>query len=408
MGGRIDQFNPQTLLILATQFSTDIQKYPYLHPDAHMEESGNLEIKSSGHGIHSGKKISQLLNQFTDQFTKQVYPQVHMFVPQFKFDRLVQTNETGKFIEVLERLSLYLTMSDYEFATKESENAFDAWSVDRYSASDLKAVQNHLENKKVVSNTAQKYHNIGFRPVRGGVDLELRAFDGDEQLSLLIGTLSDVLNHPEKFKERSLHPFFHDFSGPFPEKNRFEIWKVLASKYSNLKEEDLETVRKLQFEVYKPSFGDFIHFEDFLPTNVVPAELMDAAKVIGNFESNLTLPLQPWEQQTDITSEGSALVAQTRNQFLDNVLELAKEINATPGLAFVKSNSNFLYLCDYLKRSRHASRPNFGNLTTEERTRQQRLLAEILPKMRSLVGRFIKDSKTLALITDNLYRGANL
>ncbi|MBC87440.1 MAG: hypothetical protein CL677_09720 [Bdellovibrionaceae bacterium] len=406
------EFSIESQIILGTRYTANTFKYPHLHPDLHMEESGNLEIKGSGLPENSGSfsDILALDRKVADSlFTS--FPHYHFFIPESKLKEVRQQNKVDDFVKFL---SMFTTATQVGFYSRniypynEIPHEIDSWSIDRFSSKDLKSIAHWLSGKEGMSNLDHKYHIVGVRPVEGGLDLELRGFfdyskEGVEQTVRSFYYAIENLDFGCcAFGNTDL--LFHDFVDTAGEE-KFKISNVIQDRYPHASVELLNFVHKLQFEIYKPSMGDFMEFrigDVWWELQSVPASQLDTEKLKSNYESNMTFPIQKWEEILGLNSREAAIVRQSRAKFLERVYDLALKRIEDSDFRFLNKADSFLYLADYLRRSSHPSRPNFEKydrlLSQQEQIRQKEILEELVFTMRSFVRSFVDESG----IADNL------
>jgi hypothetical protein len=161
-------------------------------------------------------------------------------------------------------------------------------------------------------------------------------------------------------------------------------------------------LHKFQFEVYKPSMGDYVYFDDFATIEEALPHEMDTKFVRSNFENNLAFPLLNYEEQSFLSAGDRATLKLHRDQFLDRVYDLLKKVEADPRYAFLKGHDDFLYLADYLKASTHPSRPNFDLVTPKLAKEQRALLEELTKKLRKLSMQFVQDTRVDKMVEKSL------
>ena len=174
------EYSQDVRRVVTVEFEADIMKFPHLDPDVFIEDSGNFEIKSNGRGVYD---LDTLLGKMalTDSKLKtaEYGAHVHLFLPDsmlaaFKTEPGLAERAAG----FIERLSLQMQVEDYR-ETEEPGHWLDSWSLDRYSPKDLAQFVNWLKGQGPLGNIDQKYHNIGVREVKGGLDIELRSAGQD-------------------------------------------------------------------------------------------------------------------------------------------------------------------------------------------------------------------------------------
>ncbi|HVK60730.1 MAG TPA: hypothetical protein VM432_04230 [Bdellovibrionales bacterium] len=387
--------------VLSAGYRLDINKYPYMEPRPHLEESGRLEIMSNGRGIVEisdlVKKANEIKAVVAPKTATGLHPMsfhFHGFMP----NSMVRLNagEVDQFTRLLERLSLYMNVADYAESTGERPpHRLDSWSLDRYSQKDLAAVRDHLLGRIKLSNSDQKYHNIGFRPVDNGIDLEMRASGSEVEygaavLQMAINAVKNKDFGPagassgERFFMEPQH-----YNSP-AEYARFTLENALA-KSGKLSAQQLRLAKKLQFEIYKPSMGYFVYFPEGNTPDSAPSDHLDTKYVRTNFETNIVLPLQPWESQSFISAADKKRISEARSVYLTKVTGLIQRLQKDPQAKFMFEKNDFLYLCDYLERSTHPSRPNF--LKGPEADRQKQILENLVFEMRSFVVEFVNATR---------------
>ncbi|MES2856980.1 MAG: hypothetical protein V4692_14020, partial [Bdellovibrionota bacterium] len=384
-------------------FRLDIDKYPYMEIRPHLEESGRLEILSNGREISEisdlAKKALEIKKVVHNGEGNPVdYPisfHFHAFIPASMIS--FTPEEADKFMRFMERLSLYMSVADYaEVKGNRAPHRLDSWSLDRYSPKELGEMRDHLLGKIKLSNSAQKYHNIGFRPVDNGIDFEVRAAGSDVGYGTAV--LQMVVN---AVKNKDFGPMNAWLGESFfmeprhyanaSEYQRYTLADALAKAGYKLTTAERNLVQKLQFEIYKPSMSSYMYFPEGSTPDSAPASDLDPKYLRTNFETNIALPLQPWEQQTFISNKEKKQIADQRAEYLKKVYALVKRMGKDSSVKFVSEQANFLYLCDYLERSTVPGIPKI--MKGAEADRQKQVLENLVYEIRGLVVDFASDTR---------------
>lgn len=405
-------FSDQKYRVLTSEFMADIERFPWLNSDLHLETSGNAEIKSHNRGIADIDTMREYVEKTARVLREAGYEfggiHLHAFLPKKAVDRLVAEKKTRQFVDVLERMSFFMTLNNYaEASVYEPYHGLDSWSIDRYSPSDLAKVRAHLEGKLEMTWLDQKYHNIGYRPVQDGLDIEVRDIGSDikygfEQLARLHNALVNLDFGKEK--PATDKPIFMEFAehADLKKVKRYTIAEAVGKKYS-LTAQQKSLLHKLQFEIYKPSMSDYMFWDDFSGIEETPNEKLDAKQARSNFENNVAIPLLNYEEQSFLSEKDLKKIEKAREAFVDRVYRLVLEIEKDAKLEFMRRHQDFLHLCDYLKRSTHPSRPNFKLAPKAKKAEKQReRLEELTEKMRSFVIRFVHETRIDALLKKSL------
>ena len=391
--------------VITSKFRLDLDKFPNMNIRPHLEESGRAEVMSNGRGVfsvsaltNSAKSVIEVLkngnetnvNQMTFSF------HFHQFVPD-QFFKNMTAADINSFVKFIEIISLYLSVADYsEVNSTRPPHRLDSWSLDRYSPKDLSAVRAHLMGQTALSNSDQKYHNIGFRPVQGGVDFELRSAGTDlafanSVLKLIndavanqkLGILNDF-RLPEFFMEPQ------DYNNR-AEYHQYTLAGSLLKHGFKLDKIDILILNKLQFEIYKPSMSAYVKLPNGDTVETIPSDELDSRLIRTNFESNVALPLQPWSEMPIIDQSSRSKIEKEKIKFLNKLFNLVQKVKSSKTHAFIVDSENFLYLCHYLDRSTHSRKPvlMFG----AEADRRKLVLEELVFELRGLVVDFAKTTR---------------
>ncbi len=413
------EYTSQKYMILSSFFRLDIEHFPQMEIRPHLEQSGRLEVMSNGRGLQTTEDLRAAMGKLHSVLTEdpennknsaRISYHIHEFVPQMYIDRLTVT-EKKKLVRLIERLSLYMNLADYaEQDSAKPKHYIDSWSLDRYSPRDLAEIEAHLISGKGLSNTDQKYHNLGFRPVDGGIDFEFRANGNDIEYGIM---LTNVLRNAienrefENFGALDQPLFFMEpqhYSSP-SDYSAFTLSGALKSAERSaaampLTKQQLAIAHKLQFEIYKPSLWDYMYMPRGNSMHEAPPEDLDITHLRANYESNIALPLQDWQAQTFLSADEKKAIAVARQKYLSKIEALIKRIEATPADQFILEAKDFLSLCDYLERSTHSSKPNL--LKGPEADRQREVLENLVYEIRSYAVEFVKETKIDELVLRSL------
>jgi hypothetical protein len=404
-GVQPDSFTVSSSRVFGSEFMVDVELHPFLHGESHMEESGNLEIKSSGKGLTDERKTIDVLNRTVEKFPHTVFPQIHMVFPSKNLSKISNIGTAQRFANFVDLFSTYLMAEDYLSiqSNPQPPHDIDAWSVDRFSRQELEKLAQHLQGKITLSNTEEKHHYLGVRPVQGGLDLEIRFLPNPEKSLLLMRMITAAIQGDllQQSSFSSPSGFFHDFTQTTSELEG-QFLRLDHALKDRLTKEQLNTVRKLQFEVYRPSMNEFMVWPGFEPWNTVSPDLMDIKYARANYESNIAVSLQPWERLVGFRSDAMQNVLLAREQYLTKIVDLAKKIHSQESLKFVTVNENFLHLAGYLKRSQHPSRPDLKDVDSKESQRQREALEALTFEMRRLAVQFLRDSRVSRSLEDIL------
>lgn len=405
-------YSEEKYRVLTSEFMADTERFPWLNSDLHLETSGNAEIKSHNRGLADIGTMREQVDKTARVLREAGYEfggiHLHAFLPKKVVDRLVGQKKTKHFVDVLERMSFFMTLNNYaEASVYEPYHGLDSWSIDRYSPSDLEKVRAHLEGKVEMTWLDQKYHNIGYRPVQDGLDIEVRDIGSDikygfEQLARLHNSLVNLDFGNEKLANDK--PIFMEFAehADLKKVKRYTVADAVGKKHK-LTAQQKSILHKLQFEVYKPSMSDYMFFDDFSGIEETPNDKLNAKEARTNFENNVAIPLLNYEEQSFLSQKELKKIEKAREAFVDRVYELVLEIEKDPKLEFVRKHRDFLHLAEYLKRSTHPSRPNFKLAPKGKKAEKQRERLETLTeKMRSFVIRFVHETRIDAALRRSL------
>lgn len=407
MGFRFDgKYDLQWFRVLTSEFAFDIEKYPFMDPDLYLEASGNWEIKSNGRGIYDTKTLRSRIQTMAKAVDGAHFGlHIHQFVPELNISRLRSEKKVGKFIDFLERLSFYMNLADYASAdTKKPGHWLDSWSLDRFSQRDLARIQGFLEGRADLDYWNQKYHNLAFRPVERGIDLEVRDIGNEVRYGIKISNLIQRAMEKRDFGEiefeqdTPLFMEFREYSSP-GETQKYTLEHAVSERYQ-LTPTQRSILHKLQFEIYKPAMADYMYFEDYYGITEVDPANMDVKYVRANFESNIAIPLQPYQGQSYFNPSDLSLILKSREQFLAGLYQLVGEIETDPKYTFLVREKNFLHLCDYLEKSTHPSKPDLHRVPEKSAYSQRKILEALTYRMRSLVVRFVGKTR----LDEILYR----
>lgn len=412
-------YSPDIYRVLTTEFSVDTQLFPFMDADLHIEESGNLEIKSNGKFVYSLEKLHEQMKVIKSVFGKSYFgAHVHIFVPDSMMQQFRETTRAAKFVSFMERLSFYLQLKDYTDEKSEDKptHALDSWSLDRYSEKDLVKLYRFLIGTDTLNNIELKYHNIGFRKVQGGVDIELRTAGDDVDFGAkVIERVQQVLRNPESLGEVMFHPsraLFHDFRDVTQNSTQsYHLSEALKAEFPQMTETQKKLAHNLQFEMYRPSMSEYMFYgKDYLnPAVAAPHELtLESSR--ANFESNVVFPLQNYSQQNYLSETDLQRIAAAKKIYLGKmyalILEIEKSIPKYLTNTFLL-NSNYMYLAEYLRRSTAPDRPDFEaydkKITTREKARQRLVLENIVYKARRIVMDFVVQSNLDQVYAKTVY-----
>jgi hypothetical protein len=395
------RYSPDTRRVVQIEFEVDTFRFPFLDRHIFIEDSGNFEIKSNGRDLFSIEALFEMMGQTNRVLNKTNYgAHVHLFVPNSMLQSFRARPELAdRFGSFLERISTLMQLEDYR-AADEPGHYLDSWSLDRLSERDIRMVTDWLKGKGPLGNLAQKYHNIGVREVDGGLDLELRSVGDDlDYAKRLLGWVEKaILRHDfgvdHEFGRTS--PLFHDFSQArrASEAQRFTLYDAVGKRYA-LTQTQKEILFKLQFEIYKPSMAEYIHFDEFETHHAVDPKKMDVRFIRSNFESNVALPLLNWEEQPYLQQSQLGQIGRARQAFIEKVYSLVRQIETDQRYVFLRQERDFLHLADWLERSEHPSRPDFARRTPPplEARRQRAALESLVKRLRTYSIRFVKDTQ---------------
>jgi hypothetical protein len=405
---------------LGTEFKVDTARFPFMSPDIIVEDSGNWEVMSHGRNIGDLEALEDAIKKVAREIPGQEFGlHIHRFTPD-EFMARVRANPK-KFAKLLERQSLGITLDGYaEAGVREPHHAFDSWSLDRYSPAEIRKIEKHLKGDAEIAGgelKGFKYHNMAYRPVRGGLDNEMRDIGGDVDFGLrhtdAISRAIDEGDFGPAGAEKSPELFmeFRDHVNPYgPETKRYTLVDAVESRHE-ITEQQRKLLNKFQFEVYKPSMANYMYFVNsdtpnnpFWDHNDIPAKYLDPKMARANFENNIALPLLDYESQNYISNAQKAVIKAERENFADHIFRILEQVESDPQYKFMLEDENFLYLCDYLKRSTHTDALSipFMNVSAAEATRRQGLLEELTYKLRGESVRFVRDSKANEAINKSL------
>lgn len=398
------EYTKDTRRIITMEFEADTMKYPFLDPDLFIEDSGNFEIKSNGRDIYDIDTLVSKLQITGKKLDTTTYGMhAHLFIPDSLLRPFRSTSglaeAAGSF---LERLSLLMQVEDYRNSTG-SDHALDSWSLDRYSQKDIKQFVQWLKGRGKLGNIDQKYHNVGVREVKGGLDIELRAVGEDipymKELMTYVSKafIAKEFGYAHRYGQN--RPIFHDFTKAtdMAQVRQFMLVDAVAKRHP-LTPAQRDILYKLQFEIYKPSMAEYVFFDDFMAHNSVDADKMDTRYVRSNFESNVALPILNYDDQPYMNQKGMDAILKAREKFLEKVYQLAAAIEKDPKFKFMQENKDFLHLADWLERSKHPSRPDFSKVDKKTAGVQRRSLESLVKKLRGFVVEFSKSTEIPEMI----------
>lgn len=405
LGFQIDQeFTYEKYYLFTSEFFGDVNQFEFLSPELHLEGSGNWEIKSKLAGLSGNRATSRAIETIERIVPRDDFRlHMHKFIPAHKYSGLT-ADDSDRFVDFIERLSFYMLVSGYDEAPLHHPNHFyDSWGLDRYSIKDLQSVQDHLLGVKKLAPKDQKYHNVAFRPVRNGLDLELRDIANDVQFGSALGDrIERALLQGDfgsiKFSDDP--PLFMGFGENNPDYEKQFTLQTAVSERHSVTAAQAELLRQFQFEIYKPSMRDQVFF---IGTEITTYEEtfdqdLDTKYVRTNFENNIALPLLNYDQQSFITQEEKEIIRQHRTEFIEKVWALLLQVDNNPEYAFMKSTTDYLHLADWLRRSTHPSKPNFAKVVSSaERERQNQLIEDLTYKLRAMASVFVKKTQILKI-----------
>lgn len=389
-------YTPDAYRLLVTEFAFDHQKFPFGSPELHLEASGNWEIKASGWGLNTFDDLKTAVLKLRRKLSAEGFGlHLHAFLPDSELNK-IKGKGAKAYSKFLGLQSLAMQLQGYaEASIDESPHNIDSWSLDRYSPNDVNRVKGHLEGTDLVKGVEQKYHNIAFRPVVGGIDIEPRDLGDDVNYGLRqIEMQLDYIKTPPTegiADDKAVFMEFRDHES-LRDVEEYTLEGALSKKY-RLTSEERKLLNAFQFEVYKPSMQSFMYFEDFSAIEETPDELLDSKYVRTNFENNIAIPLLNYEDQSILKADQKKALALAKEEFLDRIYAKVKAVRANKSYAFLLQTDNTLHLCDYLQRSKHASRPDFTKVSAQEATKQRAALEKLTRELRGEVIRYVKKTK---------------
>lgn len=407
-------YNEKKYRLVTSEFRLDVDRYPDMELRPHIEDSGRLEVMSNGRGITTTDELAASATEIlaviapdekVADLSSEISFHFHAFVPDSLIKRM-SPEQIHAFVRFFERLTLFMTTADYlEGAGSYPPHRLDSWSLDRFSPFELKQLEDHLLGKIVLSNKDQKHHNVGFRPVNGGVDFEVRSIGADVKWGQTI--LKMIVNAVEK---GDFGPFGSDV-GPhlFMEPQHYQsqhqyrpftLLGALEARGTRMTSRQRAILRKLQFEIYKPSMKSYVHLPNEDVVETIPPERFDPALLRTNFESNISLPLLDWASQGYVSKNSLMKIKRARAAFVDKVWALVQRIETDPRYQFLLEHDDFLYLCIYLARSSHPDKPELlvGPLAKSQR----KVLADLVFELRTYVVSFLKESEVSRTLARSL------
>lgn len=412
-----NKYTPLKYMIFSALFQMNIDQLPDMEIRPHLEESGRLEVISNGRNIYSIEHLGEAINAIAPFIESDSEPKpahvrsvsfhFHIFIPDKYFDRLTDI-EKHQFVRMLERISLYMSASDYaEVAGVEKPpHRLDSWSLDRFSPRDLIEIENHLFKRQTLNNSQQKYHNIGFRPVKGGIDLELRSIGGVTEVEygkdilrlIQSALLTKTFGKPDDGPWYFMEPQHYASTDEYKE---FTLSEVAKNHDTSLTTHTLALLQKIQFEIYKPVMRNFIWLPRENTFESAPPEDLDVALIRNNFESNVALPLLDFYSRAYFAPTAKKMLMQARTRYIEKVIQLARQIEQDPNYSFLRETDNYLYLADYVSHSTHPSRPT-AFMYGPEADRRRELLTDIMYKMRKLIVEFTTETNIDELLYKSL------
>lgn len=392
---------------LTTEFYGDYQKLPFIHPELHLEASGNWEVKTYGRSLKSQVELEAAVKKVARSFDS-FGLHLHAFLPDPLIQKITGENAAayGKFLELQ---SLAMSLQGYaEASPREAGHWLDSWSLDRYSPGEISEVEKHLTGRAKMNSMAQKYHNIAFRPVPGGLDIEPRDLDDDVRhgMAQLKYQVEFIENPKMPDAIRDSKPIFSEFrehANLGKDLKVYTLEHAVGEKYP-LTANQKSLLRKFQFEIYKPVMEDFMYFKDYSGLAETPDELLDAAYVRTNFENNIAIPLLNYGDQSFLSPAEQKLLAAERGAYVDRIYKKLLAVEANPEYAFLSKSDDFLDLCEFLERSKHPSRPKFSRLSREAKNARVELLDDLTNELRGEVVTFVKKTRLNTMITKTVQR----
>jgi hypothetical protein len=403
-------YDKDTRRIVTVEFEADTMRFPFLDPDLFLEDSGNFEIKTNGRFVFEYQDLKKKSKEISKIVIDYGMP-VHLFIPESYLQVFRQNPALAKqAANLLERVSLYMVVAGYdEVKPKDNYHALDSWSLDRYSPKDIAMVAAWLRGDLSLDNLAQKYHNIGFRVVDGGLDLEGRDLGDDINLAELVmkavytGFIEKkFIDFPQVDLEHDLFFEFRDTETQNIESSKKYTLSEAISARKKLSAVELDILRKFQFEIYKPSMNEYMMFCDNDAWNSVPTKQLDPASARANFESNVAMPIWNFEEQAYMFQSGLANLLEAREIYLEKVEQLMKKIESKPKYAFILKEPDFLYLAKWMKRSTHPDKPNLKKVDKATAKEQAEILEELVYELRSYVVEFVHTTNLKKMILNSL------
>ena len=420
MGFEFDgKFTETKYAIFTALFRLDLDAYPFMAIRPQLEESGRMEVMSNGRLIYDipalENKATVIYNAIRDP--REATPDINIAPVSFHFHQFSPKSELKaftpednfRFTRLLERLSTFMNIADYtEVKPDRPPHRLDSWSLDRYSKHELERVFGYMNGTIKMSNSEQKYHNMGMRPVDGGIDAENRSVGADIPYG---GAVLQVLRNAVVNKDFGPEG---SWSGPWlfmeprhyasrAEYDEFTLATAMKNAGYKLTSTDVQILEKLQFEIYKPSMSAYMRLPNDDTVQTIPPEEMDTRYLRTNFESNVAYPLQKWEAQPYVSYQDRATIQSERARFLLRLSAILERIKTNPDYKFIIESPNFLPLCEYLRRSTHPSRPQF--LTDRnEGDRRRRILEDLVYELRGNVVRFAQATQLQNVLARSLSR----
>lgn len=419
-GITLGEYSTKSSRRLSTEFKVDTDRFPFMSPDIIVEDSGNWEIMSNGRNIGDIETLEENIKKIQRHIPDQEFGlHIHRFTPDSGLQH-VKANPK-KYAKFLERQSLTMLLEGYaEAGVREPHHAYDSWSLDRYSPKEIRGIEEHIKGGGDLSPTeikGYKYHNMAYRPVRGGLDNEARDIGGDVAHGIrhtrAVAAAIDEGNFGPAGAEQSEDVFFEfkDHADPYGRETKRYTLLDAVEKRHQLTEQQKNLLHKFQFEIYKPAMPNYMYFVNpetpgnpFWDHNDIPAKYLDPKMARANFENNVALPLLNYDKQNYLSDTEKALLAAEKEKFADRVFKILQTVERDPRYKFLLEDDNFLYLCDYLKRSEHADAAAipFTKVNAQEAARRQELLDELTKKLRGESSRFVRDTKVHEMMRKSL------
>lgn len=408
MGFRFDEpYSLDNFRLLTSEFYVDFERFPFLDWKLHLEASGNWEFMSNGRELTSLVKTSKALTESMELVEDGVGIHVHYFTPDSVLKKLGffgagrTTSVAKKFAYQMYQHSFWTQIEGYaHFGDRQDNHYLDSWSLDRIPPSDIQRFLAWTTGKQKLNAIDLKYHNVALRPVEGGLDIEFRDNDDDVKFAMKNLEWIDQMFKTGDFGKVEWGkdvPLFMEFKDhpTLQGLERFTLEGALSTRY-RLSPLEKQIAHLLQFEISKPTMGQYVYFKDFSALDETPSADLDPAMVRTNFENNVAIPLLNYEEQSFLSLADMKGIDRERNAFLKNVYEIVQEVSTSRKYAFMRGQKDFLHLCEYLERSTHPDRPDFSlRPSKDEAAAQRKKLDELIFRLRKNVSTFLNDSKLL-------------